>query len=85
MIAKARERRKSRDERGVVYNSRIAVKGAKIAYFFFERAIFDEFWSSTAPALRFLAVSRLFWRPPAHFGDLELMGSKKRASLKVIM
>ena len=42
---------------------------------FFERAIFHQFWSSTAPALRFLAVSRVFLapvRPPVHFGELEL-------------
>ena len=33
---------------------------------FFGRAIFDQFWSSTAPALRFLAVSRFFGaHPPA--------------------
>ena len=46
---------------------------------FFGRAIFDHFWSSTAPALRFLGVSRFssFFgaRPPVHFGDLELTGT----------
>ena len=51
---------------------------AKSAFFCFERAIFDHFWSSTAPALRSLAVSRSFGaRPPVHFGDLELTGNKK--------
>ena len=51
---------------------------------FFERAIFEKSWSSAAPALRFLADSRFFLcaRPPVHFGDLELTGTKKRASLK---
>ena len=34
-------------------------RGAKIALFF-ERAIFDQFWSCTAPALRLLAVSPFF-------------------------
>ena len=46
---------------------------------FILEAFFDQFWSSTALALRFLAVS-LFLAPtcpPAHFGDLELTGTKK--------
>ena len=37
----------------------VRFEGAKIA-FFLERAIVDKFWSSTAPALRFLAVSLVF-------------------------
>ena len=48
---------------------------------FFERAIFEKAWASAAPALRFLAVSLLllfFGRGGAHFGDLELTGTKKR-------
>ena len=58
------------------------LRGAKIT-FFFERAIFEKSWSSTTPALRFLAVSRFFVfcfgaRPPARFGDLELTGTKKQ-------
>ena len=57
--------------------------GAKVA-FFFERAIFEESWSSAAPAQRFLEVSRFFGaRPPVHFGDLELTGTKKNASLMI--
>ena len=36
--------------------------GAKVA-FFFERAIFEESWSSAAPAQRFLDVSRCFLAP----------------------
>ena len=43
---------------------------------FFEGAIFDQFWSSTAPG---------FWRPPVHFGDLELTGTQKTASLKTML
>ena len=55
---------------------------AKIA-FFFGRAIIDHFWSSTAPVLRFLVVSRVFGaHQPVHFGDLELTGTKKTASLR---
>ena len=44
---------------------------------FFERVSFEKAWPSAAPALRFLAVSRfLFFWAPAHFGDLELTGTK---------
>ena len=53
---------------------------------FFERVIFEKSWLSAAPALRFLEVSRFFLgtRPPVHFGDLELTGTKKqKASLSV--
>ena len=42
---------------------------------FFERAIFDQFRSSTPPALRFFAVSRFL--VPTRSGDLELTGTKK--------
>ena len=44
---------------------RVRFEGAKILGFF-ESEIFDQFWSSTAPALRFLAVSRFLApaRPP---------------------
>ena len=55
---------------------------------FFERAIFDNFWSSNAPrcaSLRFHVFCFLLFfgvgeggaRPPANFGDLELTGTKK--------
>ena len=57
----------------------VRFEGAKIA-FFFERAIFEKCWWSAALALRFLAVSRFlvfFGRPPVHFVDLELTGTKK--------
>ena len=48
---------------------------------FFGRAIFDQFFSSTAPVLRFLAVS-LFWRPPARsFLRPWVDGNQKNASL----
>ena len=56
----------------------VRFEGGEIA-FFFDRAIFDQFWSSTAPALCFLAVLRFFGaRPPDHFGDLELTGTKNK-------
>ena len=54
---------------------------------FFEQTIFEKAWSSAAPALRFLAAPRFFGffvRPPDHFGDLELTGTKKQASLTTV-
>ena len=55
----------------------------KLRFVFFERAIFEMSWSSAAPTLRFLAVSHCYLgaRPPAHSGDLELTGTKTKASL----
>ena len=57
---------------------------------FFGRAIFDQFWSSTAPRCASLWFHDFFiffdaLPPPAHFGDLELTGTKNKGSLNTCL
>ena len=51
---------------------------------FFERAICDQFWPSSAQRCVFLGF-QFFWGVPAHFGNLELTGTRKRLPLQYLV